>query len=246
MPLNPLRSATHGAGLGAKHNPLAVVTAAVFALLCSLGDTRAQNYPNHPVRMIVPFGAGGPADVYARVVGQALGEALGQQFVIDNRPGAGAVIGTDIAAKATPDGYTLYFNASIHSINPLLYKKMNFDPTQFEPVAIMTTIANVLLVRKDFPAKNAQEFIAYIKANPGKVNVSTTGSGGSPHLNSAWFHGLTGSPVTFVHYKAAAAGQADLMDVVQAVGNAEMTLQTVVAVRDKVVNAYQELMRMPI
>ena len=127
MPLNPLRSATHGAGLGAKHNPLAVVTAAVFALLCSLGDTRAQNYPNYPVRMIVPYAPAGPTDVFARLLAIKLAERLGQQFYVENRGGAGNIIGIEQVARSPADGYTFLVGAGTIAMNHVVYRKLPYD-----------------------------------------------------------------------------------------------------------------------
>ena len=178
MPLNPLRSATHGAGLGAKHNPLAVVTAAVFALLCSFGDTRAQNYPNHPVRMIVPFAPAGPTDVFARLLAIKLAERLGQQFYVENMGGGGGNLGMGAAARAAPDGHTILFVSTSFIVNPSLFAKIPYDP--YRDLATVTLAAvspNIMTINNALPAANVKELIAYLKANPGKVDYASAGNG---------------------------------------------------------------------
>ncbi|HWC94316.1 MAG TPA: tripartite tricarboxylate transporter substrate binding protein, partial [Pseudolabrys sp.] len=155
----------------------------VLALIASLmlaPAARAQDaaaaFPNRPIHIIVSVPAGGGVDTVTRIIAQHLQEKLGQPVVVENRAGAGGNLGAEFVFTSPPDGYTLLASQpSPITVNPMLYKKIAFDPTKFEPVAIMTTIANVLLVRPDFPAKTAQEFIAYCKANPGKVNYASQG-----------------------------------------------------------------------
>ena len=148
----------------------------------------AANYPNRPIKIIVSVPAGGGVDTVTRIVAEGLHQKLGQPVVVENRRGAGGNIGAQAVFTAAPDGYTLLASQpSPITTNPLLYKQMTFDPTKFEPVAIMTRIPNVLLVRQDFPAQTAREFIDYCKANPGKVNYASQGIGTTSHLTAALF-----------------------------------------------------------
>ena len=171
----------------------------LFASLLLFGSgawaqNAAANYPNKPIKIVVSVPAGGGVDTVTRIIGEGLHKKFGQPVVVENRSGAGGNIGAEYVFKADPDGYTLLASQpSPITVNPLLYKNMHFDPTKFEPVAIMTTIANVLLVREDFPAKTAQEFIAYCKANPGKVNYASQGIGTTSHLTAALFEHVTGT-----------------------------------------------------
>ena len=172
----------------------------------------AANYPNRPIHIIVCVPAGGGVDTVTRIVADGLQKKLGQPVVVENSAGAAGNIGAEAVFTAEPDGYTLLAaQPSPLTVNPLLYKKMAFDPTQFEPVAIMTTIANVLLVRPDFPAKTAQEFIAYAKANPGKINYASQGIGTTSHLTAALFEKVTGTKLVHVPYKGTAPALNDLI-----------------------------------
>ena len=156
--------------------------------------------------------AGGGVDTVTRIVAEGLHQKLGQPVVVENRAGAAGNIGAEVVFTSDPDGYTLLAaQPAPLTVNPLLYKKMNFDPTQFEPVAIMTSIANVLLVRPDFPAKTAQEFIAYVKANPGKVNYASQGIGTTSHLTAALFERVTGTKLVHVPYKGTAPALNDII-----------------------------------
>jgi tripartite-type tricarboxylate transporter receptor subunit TctC len=176
------------------------------------GPASAQAYPSRPVRMIVPFGPGGGPDIVARLIGQWLSERLGQQFVIENRPGAGGNLGTEAVAGAEPDGYTLLAaQPAPLTTNVVMYKKLNFDPAALEPLAIMTSIPNTLVVRTDFPANSVQELIAYAKANPGKVNFGSQGVGTTPHLTGELFARLTGTKLTHVPYRGTAQAVNDLI-----------------------------------
>jgi tripartite-type tricarboxylate transporter receptor subunit TctC len=170
------------------------------------------NYPDRTVRIIVSVPAGGGVDTVTRMVANGLQQRLGQSVVVENRSGAGGNIAADFVFHSDPDGYTLLASqASPLTINPLLYRKMNFDPTQFEPVAIMTRIPNVLLVRPDFPAKTAREFIAYAKANPGKITYGSQGIGTTSHLTAALFERMTGTKMVHVPYKGTAPALNDLI-----------------------------------
>ena len=190
---------------------LALPAALALACAAQAQDT-AANYPNRPIRIIACVPAGGGVDTVARIVANDLQQKLGQPVVVENRSGAAGNIGAEAVFTAKPDGYTLLAaQPSPLTINPLLYKKMSFDPAQFELVAIMTTVANVLLVRPDFPAKSAKDFIAYAKANPGKINYASQGIGTTSHLTAALFERVTGSKLVHVPYKGTAPALNDLI-----------------------------------
>ncbi len=178
-------------------------------LLCVLsGWTLAQNaYPNRPVRVIVPFPAGQTTDTVARTLTQQFTESTGQTFFVDNRAGASAIIGTDHAKNAQPDGYTLLMASSGPlAINPSLYAKLPYDTLKdFQPIGMMVVVAQFLVVNKDFPANNLKELLAYVKQNPGKVNFGSGGSGLTNHLTMELLKANTGMQITHVPYKGAAA-----------------------------------------
>jgi tripartite-type tricarboxylate transporter receptor subunit TctC len=181
---------------------MATLVAAAFSTTTALAQDAAKNYPNRAIKIIVCVPAGGGVDTVTRFVADGLSKKLGQPVVIENRAGASGNIGAETVFTADPDGYTLLAaQPAPLTVNPLLYKKMNFDPTKFEPVAIMTSIANVLLVRPDFPAKTAKEFIAYAKANPGKINYASQGIGTTSHLTTALFEKDTGTKMVHVPFK---------------------------------------------
>jgi tripartite-type tricarboxylate transporter receptor subunit TctC len=181
---------------------MAALVAAAFSTTTALAQDAAKNYPNRAIKIIVCVPAGGGVDTVTRFVADGLSKKLGQPVVIENRAGASGNIGAETVFTADPDGYTLLAaQPAPLTVNPLLYKKMNFDPTKFEPVAIMTSIANVLLVRPDFPAKTAKEFIAYAKANPGKINYASQGIGTTSHLTTALFEKDTGTKMVHVPFK---------------------------------------------
>jgi tripartite-type tricarboxylate transporter receptor subunit TctC len=172
----------------------------------------AADYPNRPIKIVASVPAGGGVDTVARIVAQGLQKKFGQPVVIENRKGAGGNIGAEAVFVAAPDGYTLLASQpSPLTTNPLLYKHMGFDPAKFASVAIMTTIPNVLLVRENFPAKNAKEFIAYCKAHPGKVNFASQGIGTTSHLTAALFARVTGAKLVHVPYKGTAPALNDLV-----------------------------------
>ena len=185
----------------------------VLALISSLllfgssawAQDPAANYPNRTIKLIVPVPAGGGVDTVTRIVAEGLHEKFKQPVVVENHAGAGGNIGAEVVYTTTPDGYTLLASQpSPITTNVLLYKHMAFDPTKFEPVSIMTTIANVLLVRPDFPAKTAKDFIAYCKANPGKVNFASQGLGTTSHLTAELFDKVTGCKMVHVPFKGTA------------------------------------------
>lgn len=188
---------------------LPAIAAAIFALA---SPAAAQNYPDKPIKLVVAVAAGGPMDTMARAIAQQMQAKLGQPVVVENRAGAGGNIGAEAVFTAEPDGYTLLAaQPAPLTVNPLLYRKMNFDPTKFQPVTIMTSIANVLLVRPDFPAKTAKEFIAYVKANPGKVNYASQGIGTTSHLTAALFGRVVGAKLVHVPYKGTAPALTDII-----------------------------------
>ena len=191
---------------------LALVATAMLYASVALAQDAAANYPNKPIRIIVCVPAGGGVDTVTRIVADGLQKRLGQPVVVENRSGAAGNIGAEAVFVSDPDGYTLLAaQPSPLTINPLLYKKMNFDPTQFEPVVIMTSIANVLLVRPDFPAKNAKEFITYAKDNPGKINYASQGIGTTSHLTAALFERATGTKLVHVPYKGTSPALNDII-----------------------------------
>jgi tripartite-type tricarboxylate transporter receptor subunit TctC len=154
---------------------------------------RAQTYPSRPVRLVVGYAAGGGTDIVARLIGQSLSGRLGQQFVIENRPGAGTNIATEAVVRAPPDGYTLLLSTTANAINTTLYEKLNFTLTaDIAPVASIMRVPMVMVVNPSFPAKTVPEFIAYAKANPGKINLASGGAGGNDHMSGELFKMMTG------------------------------------------------------
>ena len=164
----------------------------------------ADGYPARPIRMIVPTGAGGVTDTLGRIIANRLGADLGQQVVIDNRPGASGVIGSNIVAQAVPDGYTLLMAFPTHVVNPTLFPSIPYDTVRaFAPITIVSTVAMALIVSADFPARSVQELIAYAKANPGRLNYGSVGSGSLGHLGAELFRSMAGIRMTHVPYKGA-------------------------------------------
>jgi tripartite-type tricarboxylate transporter receptor subunit TctC len=194
-----------------------VLIGIVAAVVASSSSARAQqdaaaDYPNRPVKIIVSVPAGGGVDTVTRIFAAGLQRRLGQPFVIENRGGGGGNIGAETAYVAEPDGYTLLATqpAPITS-NIALYKKLNFDPAALEPVAVMSKFPNVLLVRQDFPAKTVQDFIAYVKANPGKVTYASQGPGTTSHLTAELFARATGTKMLHVPYRGTGPALNDLV-----------------------------------
>jgi tripartite-type tricarboxylate transporter receptor subunit TctC len=184
----------------------AAVTALTLAVLAGAPALAQEKYPAKPITYIVPFGAGGTTDVLARLVTLKAGPALGTSFVIENKPGAGGGTGSDITAKAPPDGYTIQGGTiSSHAINVSLYSKLPYDPVKnFQPITMIGSIPNVLVVRADSPYKSLQDVIAATKAKPGTINYASSGNGTSQHLSGAFFEQLTGSKMVHVPYKSSA------------------------------------------
>jgi tripartite-type tricarboxylate transporter receptor subunit TctC len=192
-------------------------SAVFLAVLVALGtvlsaSADAQTYPSHPIKLIVPFVAGGPPDVIARVIGDQVGSRLHQSVVIENRPSAGATLGTNAVASAAPDGYTLLFATTTSlSITPALYKNIGYDPVKsFAPVAGVSIGPLVLVVHPTVPAKTVQEFVAYARANPSKLNYGS-GVGSPPHIAWGLFKTVTGSKIVFVPYRGMTPAMTDLL-----------------------------------
>ncbi len=194
----------------------------LFAALIAL-PAFAQNYPSKPIRMILAFPPGGPTDINARIFALKLSEQMGQQVVVDNRAGAGGNIGAAEAAKAPPDGYTVFYNTSAIAIAPSLYSKVPFDPLKdYAPVALTATVPLVLAVNPNVPVKSVQELIAYAKANPNKLNYASSGSGTITHLAGALFVSQMGLQMQHIPYKGSAPA---LVDVVA--GQVQMMIDTI-------------------
>jgi tripartite-type tricarboxylate transporter receptor subunit TctC len=194
-----------------------VAAIALSATLLAAGGASAQNpaanYPNKPIRFVVPYTAGGTTDILARIIAAKLTESWGQHVLVDNRPGAGGNIGTDLVAKAGPDGYTIVMGAiSTHAINPSLYKSIPYDHIRdFAPITRVGLLPNVLVVNPSLPAKTVKEFIAYGKANPGKLNFASPGTGTSLHLSGELFKDMTGTDMVHVPYKGSTPALTDLL-----------------------------------
>ena len=173
----------------------------------------AQPYPNKPIRIIVAYTPAGATDILARAVGQKMSETFGQPVVIENRPGANGNIGTDVAAKATPDGHTLLMvTAGTHGINPSLYRKLPWDAVKdFAPVSLVAMVPNIFVVNNSVPAKSIKEFIAYLKANPNKFNYGSPGNGSTAHLSMELFKTMTGTSMQHIPYKGSAGVLTDVM-----------------------------------
>ena len=185
-----------------------------LALLCvaAIAPARAADYPTRPVKWVVPYPPAGTTDVLARIIAQWLTEKMGQSFVIENKPGAGNNLGTESVVKAPPDGYTMLLVNPANGINATLYKDLNFNVIRdIAPVAGIVRTPNVMEVTPSFPAKTVAEFIAYCKANPGKINMASSGSGTSVHLSGELFKSMTGCQMLHVPYKGAGPALTDLM-----------------------------------
>jgi tripartite-type tricarboxylate transporter receptor subunit TctC len=201
-----------------RYRPIANVAALVaMAVLFASAPAFAQRepaaqYPSRAVKIIVSAPPGGGLDIAARVIADRLAKMWGQPFVVENRPGAGGNLGAEAVAQAEPDGYTLLAaQPAPLTTNVVLYKKLNFDPAAFEPLAIMTSIPNTLTMRIDFPARSVAELIDYAKANPGKVTFGSQGVGTTPHLTGELFARVTGTALTHVPYRGTAQAVNDLV-----------------------------------
>ncbi|MFN7088043.1 MAG: tripartite tricarboxylate transporter substrate binding protein, partial [Burkholderiales bacterium] len=171
-----------------------------------------QAYPTKPIRLIVPSSPGGGTDISARIIAPKLGEYLGQQVVVENRPGAGTMIGGEAVARAAPDGYTLLMGISTLAINPAIYKKVPYDALRdFAPISQAVSLSNVLVTHPSLPPKNVRELIVFVKARPGQINYASAGLGTSPHLSMALFLAMTGLKMVHIPYKGSGPGVVDLV-----------------------------------
>ncbi len=188
------------------------LTAIGLSAIASIGSASAADYPNRPVRWVVGYPPGGATDIIARLIGQRLSEKLGQQFVIENKPGAGNNIATESVINAEPDGYTVLLVNPANYVNTSLYANLKFNfPRDIAPVASFNRVPNVMTVNKDVTAKTVAEFIANAKANPGKVNMASSGNGTSVHLSGEMFMAMTGVKMQHVPYRGAAPAITDML-----------------------------------
>ena len=184
--------------------------AAMLAFPCA--QAAAQSYPDHPVRFVVPYPPGGATDIIARGLAQKLTDSLKQQFVVDNRGGAGQVIGTDIVAKSAPNGYAILLASVTHSINPSLQPKLPYDSVKdFSPVTLVGSGPNVLVVHPSVPARSMAEFVTLLKANPGKYNYASSGNGSGGHLATELFKSMAGVEMNHIPYKGNGPATVDIL-----------------------------------
>jgi tripartite-type tricarboxylate transporter receptor subunit TctC len=200
----------------------------LLALLAAfaIGSSHAQaDFPSKPIRIVVPFAAGGSTDVLARVTGQVISKALGQAVVVENRAGASGNIGAEVVAKAAPDGYTLLFTSTNLTLNPAVTKALPYDAVRdFAPITMVAFAPMVLITRPDFGGADIKELVAYLKANPGKANFSSSGKGGAPHLAGEMFKMAAGLDMVHVPYNGAAPALTDVVS-----GQVQMTFTTYIS-----------------
>jgi len=202
----------------------AVLCLALTAIHASAPASRAADYPSRPIRLVVPYAAGGPTDVQARVIAEYLGRDLKQTVFVENKAGAQGAIGAEAVAHADPDGYTLLFTASsVLELNPILYKKLAYDPDHdLRVIAVVTDQPSIMVVHPSVPAKTIAEFVAWAKQNAGKINFGSAGTGGVGHLSGEMFKLMAGIEMTHVPYKGAGPALADLI-----AGQIQATFETV-------------------
>src|SRR5437016_8104828 len=197
--------------MASRRTAIALIAFGISAA-ASIGSATALDYPTRPVKWVVGYPPGGATDIIARLIGQRLSERLGQQFVIENKPGAGNNIATESVINAEPDGYTVLFVNPANYINASLYTNLKFNFIRdIAPVASFNRVPNVMTVNNDVPAKTVAEFIAYVKANPGKVNLASSGNGTSVHLSGEMFMAMSGAKMQHVPYRGAALALTDLL-----------------------------------
>jgi tripartite-type tricarboxylate transporter receptor subunit TctC len=203
-------------------NSIQRLAGAAVMLLMLAGHAHAQAWPTRAITLIVPFTPGGTTDIVSRAIAQKLSEQLGQPVVVDNRGGAGGNLGANIAAKAAPDGYTVFMATVAHAMAPGLYKQLPYDfQRDFDPVTVVASLPNVLIVNPAIKANTVAEFIAYLKANPEKVNYGSAGPGSTEHMSGELFRSLAGVKITHVPYKGGAPMMLDLMS-----GQIQMAIET--------------------
>ena len=204
--------------LFSRRGALAALSAAALAPL----PLHAADWPAKPVTLVVPFAAGGTTDIIGRAIAQKLGEALGQQVLVDNRAGAGGTLGAASVAKAAPDGYTFLLATVAHTMAPGIYKTLPYDfMKELDPIGLVALTPNVLIVNPALPVKTVAELVAYIKANPGKVNYGSAGKGSTEHLSGELFRAMTGTDILHIPYKGGAPMMTDLM-----AGQIQMAIET--------------------
>ena len=192
--------------------PAALVLAAAALVALGASVAQAQDYPSRPVRVVVPFSPGGAVDGPMRVIAQELSKRLGQQVIVDNKPGAGATIGTDVVAKASPDGYTLLLASQTNAISATLYPKLPYDPIEdFAPISLIGREPGVLVVHPSLPVKTFQEFVAYVKERPGRIDYASSGNGSGQHLFVVLLASMTGMKMNHVPYRGSGQATADLL-----------------------------------
>ena len=186
---------------------------AALAAACAAATVRADDYPSRPIRLIVPYAPGGGADAVGRIVAKRVGETIGQPIVVENRGGAGSIIGTEMVAKADGDGYTLLLGQSGPiSINPAVYKELPYDPVKdFAPITMTTSYPYILVVNAKLPVKTLQDFVALVRSKPGELNYGTTGVGAANHLVTELFSSRAGLKMTHIPYRGTALAVADLL-----------------------------------
>jgi tripartite-type tricarboxylate transporter receptor subunit TctC len=202
---------------------------AAFAAVLAL-PAAAQSWPTKPVKIVVPFGPGGPADVYARILAQGLTETFKQQFIIENKPGAGALIGTEVVAKAPPDGYTLLMMSNTHTVNETLFAHKPYELMRdLVPVAPVNSSDLVMVVHPSVPAKTLQEFVALAKAQPGKLSYASSGPGTPYHMAGELFKSMSGTDILHIPHKGSAEARNDVMG-----GHVQMMFDAVTAMKGSI------------
>ena len=193
------------------------------AIVATVTSARAADYPTRPIKLVVPYAAGGPTDMLGRLVGEYLGRDLKQPVIVENKAGAQGAIGAEAVARSEPDGYTLFVTAaSIFVLNPMLYKKLPYDPVKdFRMLALVTDLPVMMEVHPSVPAKTVAEFVAYAKQNPGKLNFGSAGTGGTIHLAGEMFKQMAGIDMVHVAYKGAGPALTDLLS-----GNIQLMFDT--------------------
>jgi tripartite-type tricarboxylate transporter receptor subunit TctC len=189
-----------------------LLAAAAVLCLASMAARAADDYPSRPIRIVVPYSAGGASDVPMRVIAEQLGKQMGQGVVVENKPGQGAMIGAEMVARAAPDGYTLLLASNPQAISATLYKNLTFDPVEdFAPISLFGREPSVLMVNPAFPAHSVREFVDYVKAHPGQVDYASSGNGSAQHLFTAMFLSAAGLQMTHVPYRGSAPAVNDVL-----------------------------------
>ena len=202
----------------------------VLAVACASGSVLAQGYPSKPLRIVVPFPPGAGTDMLARTIAAKLSDSMGQPVVVDNKPGAGATIGTDVVAKASPDGYTLLLSTTSHAINPSVFSKLPYDTLRdFVTVTQVATVPTVLVVHPSVPANNIKELVAYAKANPGKLNMGSASSGTVFHLAGEYLKSQAGIDMVHVPFKGGGPAMTALLG-----GQVNVLFETTLTVQPQV------------